>query len=221
MVSRRFKRASLSLSINAIVVLILAITILGLGLGFIKKQFGGMSDRFDTVNVEMQKELTDKIRTSGELLVFNVLSLDVTRGVENTFYTGISNTDPGTRCFTMLLSCIKSLTPIGNGMAGCDGQDSQNMLAGGAIPPSLQGTGNYPTTTLAPLWFKVFTDVNIPASDVGVYPINVQVGGVKPDTYLMEVVVFKYNQDCDGTIDPSPNPTWSEFQRKQFYIKLK
>jgi hypothetical protein len=177
-----------------------------------------MSDRFDEVNAQMQKELADTIKTSGERFVFNVLSLDVMRGVENTFYTGISNTDTGTRCFTVMLSCLKSLTPLGAGTAGCDGADGVNMLAGGAIPQSLQGTANYPTTALSPLWFKVFTETDIPAADVGVLSIYVQVGGgVRPSTYNMQAVVFKGSSDC-GTDNGG---IWSEYAKKEFYLRVK
>ena len=70
------RKAALQLSINAIVVLILAITILGLGLGFIKGQFGALEKQFAGVSSEIKSELINKIRNSGELLVFNQVELE-------------------------------------------------------------------------------------------------------------------------------------------------
>ncbi|MFH1510958.1 MAG: hypothetical protein ABIF10_04645 [Candidatus Woesearchaeota archaeon] len=209
--SRRFRKASLSLSINAIVVLILAITILGLGLGFIKKQFTDMSSKFQEVSVEMQKEMTDKIRQSGELLVFNVLDIQVNRGVEQTFYMGLSNTDQTTKCFTVMFKCIKALT-TGN---SCDSVAGDNVWIGGEVDPGITGDSS---PQVSNPWVKVFTLVNIDSGSVGVYPVNIQIGSATQDTYLMEVLEYKSDtEDCDNS------PTWSgvAFQRKQFYIKLK
>jgi hypothetical protein len=203
-----FNRASLSLSINAIVVLILAITILGLGLGFIKNQFGGMNERFEEVTTEMRKEMTDKIKSSGELLVFNVLAVDVSRGVEKTFFMGIQNTDTATRCYTVLFECIQPLTGV-----NCDpSQSGGNYIVGGENPASLPG---YPTVAVDPLWIQVFKQFDIGAQDVGVYPVKIQMGSPSPDTYMMEVVVFKQSSAC------AMGGTWDFFQKKQFYIKLK
>ncbi|MBW3002327.1 hypothetical protein KY338_04150, partial [Candidatus Woesearchaeota archaeon] len=86
------KKAALQLSINAIVILILAITILGLGLGFIKSQFGALTEQFGAVSAEIKSSLIEKIKESGELLVFNRAEIDAKIGKPEEFYIGIKNT---------------------------------------------------------------------------------------------------------------------------------
>jgi hypothetical protein len=206
----RSKRASLQLSINAIVVLILAITILGLGLGFIKSQFTSMTKQFDQVSDEIEKELTDKIRTSGELLVFNKQKIDATRGVEDVFYMGVSNPGSPTsaNCFNVLFRCIQTLSG-----ADCDPAGAVPNPAGvGGKAPS-----GYTITMISEEWFNVFDEVNIEGGDVGVYPVYLQIAGASSDTYLVEIDVFQADAACDAS------PTWSNtpWQKKQFYIELK
>ncbi|MBW3012000.1 hypothetical protein KY311_02360, partial [Candidatus Woesearchaeota archaeon] len=61
-----YKKASLSLSINAIVVLILAITMLGLGLAFMRGTFGKVTEQFGEISGEVQKDMIDRLKQSGE-----------------------------------------------------------------------------------------------------------------------------------------------------------
>ena len=206
------KRASLELSINAIVVLILAITILGLGLGFIRGQFGGMTKQFTGVSAEIDKELTDKIRTSGEILTFNKENIDAKTGVADTFYIGISNTAGTPRCFKVQVNCIKPLTEG----KFCDGL-ANGIPVGGNAP----GVGTPGTS-----WFKVFTDVTIGGQDIGVFPVTVQIPSATQDTYLMEVDVFQSTTDpaptdCTSALAAytagNPPPT---YQTKQFYVTV-
>ena len=215
---RRNKKGSLSLSINAIVVLILAITILGLGLGFIRNQFGAMNKRFDDVQREIQDELIDKIKTSGELLVFNIQDIQVKRGVEEKFYMGISNpSSTGTsRCFLVLFRCMQALGTTGG---VCDTALTNPIGVGG------DNTQSYDPSIITgwvnTLWFKAFPTVDIAGGDVGVYPITLQVAA-SPATYMVEVDVFM--ADADGpcaaaafTLDATALP----WQKKQFYVEVK
>ncbi|MFH1510365.1 MAG: hypothetical protein ABIF10_01635 [Candidatus Woesearchaeota archaeon] len=153
----------------------------------------------------------DKIRYSGELLIFNVLDLQVSRGVKQTFYMGLSNTDQNAKCFTVMFKCIKALTE-GN---SCDAVAGDNVWVGGERDTGITGET---ITEVANPWVKVFTLVNIDSGSVGEYPVIIQIGSATQDTYLMEVLEYKSDTgDCDNS------PTWSgvAFQRNQFYIKVK
>lgn len=193
------KKGSLQLSINAIVILILAITILGLGLGFIKKQFSSLGEQFEQVSSEIKSEILEKIRQSGDLLVFNKLEFNVQVGKPDQFYIGIKNTGQEQACFKLEMSCLQSLgtqetCPMG-GTTIVSGADAQEV------------------------WFNLFELVTIGPGQVGVYPITLQLPGtVKPDTYLMQFIIVKGDATCgtfetDANNEPKPYTT-----PKQFYI---
>ena len=63
------KKASLNLSVNAIVVLILAITMLGLGLGFMKNTFGGVTEQFEQVSGDLERQLIQELESLREQVV--------------------------------------------------------------------------------------------------------------------------------------------------------
>ncbi len=191
------KKGSLQLSINAIVILILAITILGLGLGFIKKQFGSLGEQFESVSSEIKAELVDKIRQSGDLLVFNKIEFEAQVGKPDKFYIGIKNTAPEPSDFRVAMTCIKAL---GITETVCD-----KTLVGG-----MDGTGTVP---MVDPWFQLFGEVNIAGGDVGVYPITLQLPGrVSPDTYLMTLTIYKYDA-IEG---------YKEYTKpKQYYIYVR
>lgn len=192
------KKGSLQLSINAIVILILAITILGLGLGFIKKQFSSLGEQFEQVSSEIKSEILEKIRQSGDLLVFNKLEFNVQVGKPDQFYVGIKNTGQEEACFWLKMSCLQSLGT------------RETCPMGSARPVS----GDAPE-----VWFNLFEFVTIGAGQVGVYPITLQLPGtVRPDTYLMQFVIVKGDAACgtfetDASGDDKPYTT-----PKQFYI---
>ncbi|MBD3361481.1 hypothetical protein GF358_01685 [Candidatus Woesearchaeota archaeon] len=205
------KKAALQLSINAIVILILAITILSLGIAFIRSQFGTLTERFTEVSAEIKSELINKIKDSGDLLVFNRVEIEAKLGKPEEFYIGIKNTAPNINdpnkpvCFIPAIKCISAL----NGDC-LDGRD--NVYVGGT-DMSL-GPGNPPEVK----WFSLFPEVNIQTGEVNVYPIELQIAQAQPDTYLMEFAVYKYQDgaSCDtgGIVDERP------YQSKQFFIKL-
>ncbi len=205
------KKAALQLSINAIVILILAITILSLGIVFIRSQFGALTERFAEVSAEIKSELINKIRDTGELLVFNRVEIEAKLGKPEEFYMGIKNTAPNVNepdkpvCFIPAVKCIRAL----NG----DCFDGMNNIYVGGTDISV-GPGTPPEVK----WFSLFPEVDIKTGEVGVYPVTLQIAQALPDTYLMELGVYKYQngEDCEigGILDDRP------YQSKQFFIKL-
>ena len=203
------KRGSLQLSINAIVILILAITILGLGLGFIKKQFSSLGEQFESVSAEIKGEIIEKIKTSGELLVFNKIEIDAQVGKPDTFYIGIKNTGSDTNCFLTYLECTRRL----GGVCDPDG------VLTGPLPVGGKGISTEQQPVAGTEWFKVFSEVDIEGGDVGVFPITMQIpGNVASDTYLLSLKIFKSDSgDCAGAQWPQ---TDTPYQGKQFYVKI-
>jgi hypothetical protein len=212
------KKAALELSINAIVVLILAITILGLGIGFIKNQFGSLNKRFTDVSAEIQSELVQKIRESGDLLVFNRAELTTTVGTKDTFYIGIKNSggvsdpnSPGSdsACFAVAIKCLRPLK-ASNQCTPYQPDRNTPVVVGGAVPnPPDAGQPEYQ-------WFQIFDQVDIKNNDVGVYPVYVQIAKATPDTYSMELDVYKGTGSCSSSPEFDPNP----YQSKQFFVVL-
>ncbi|MBI4145615.1 hypothetical protein HY493_05430 [Candidatus Woesearchaeota archaeon] len=205
------KKAALELSINAIVVLILAITILGLGIGFIRGQFGGLSEQFTQVRAEIKDQLITKIRESGDLLVFNRAELEVATGKKDTFYIGVKNTesnpDGDTVCYQIGVKCIRSLKSDNSCTPDIQGDAGNNIVVGGKV----DGQGADQVT-----WFQVFDTVDIKNLDVGVYPVTVQIAKGKPDTYAMEIIVAKDSQNGDC----SRGGVFTRYQSKQFFVVL-
>lgn len=205
------KKAALQLSINAIVILILAITILGLGLGFIKSQFGALTEQFGAVSAEIKSSLIEKIKESGELLVFNRAEIDAKIGKPEEFYVGIKNTasakeGSATICFRMGVRCVRALKPDNS----CPGGEAS--LVGG-----VDVDGNPPEYGT---WFSMFDQVDIRPGDVGVYPVKLQIAAASPDTYLMEFNVYKAESDTDCATATWPMEASDTYQTKQFFIKV-
>ena len=204
------RKAALELSINAIVVLILAITILGLGIGFIKTQFGGLQKQFSGVSKEIESQLLEKLRTSGELLSFNQEEVEAKIGKIEKFYIGIKNTqspapDNNAVCFGLQIKCLRSLTQTGT----CSEKEGvqQGDTVGGL---DLDGTKRAN-------WFTVFEQVDIKEGEVGVYPISLQIAKAKADTYLLELAVL---QDSQNHECKQATGVWNPFQDKQFFVVL-
>ncbi len=231
------KKAALELSINAIVVLILAITILGLGIAFIRGQFGALQEQFSSVSGEVKTELINKIKGSGELLVFNRAELDVQVGRKQSLFFGIKNNREKKVCTATTVRCLKALKPsnqkycVGDPVKKITPQLSNGGITGGA---------GCTTTAKCQKWFNVLTPIDIEQGEVGVFPMEVQISDAKPDTYLMkvEVLVSSANLDCselennkadleqpwnlDGVtkVPTSAKTTWDVLATKQFTINL-
>jgi len=205
------RKAALQLSINAIVVLILAITILGLGLGFIKSQFGALQKQFGEVSAEIRSELVEKIRESGELLVFNRAEIQAKLGKKDSFFFGIKNTASPIEgsesvCFRIAIRCLRSLKPEIQGM--CTPSIGNGELVGGM---------DWDETTGPAEWFTVFPEIDIGEGEVGVYPISIQIARAKPDTYLMRLEIFR---DLGATECPGSEWEATPAMKKQFFVTL-
>ncbi len=208
------RKAALELSINAIVVLILAITILGLGIGFIRGQFGALGKQFTEVSSEIKSQLNEKIKESGELLVFNRAEIETGIGKKDTFFIGVKNTasnpnsdqDPtqNSVCYRLAVTCLRPLKPD----SFCPGS-TNNVVVGGKTV-----TGETPTTENT--WFQIFSEIDIKNNDVGVLPVTIQIAKANPDTYAMELQVSKdvYNNNCALAGEFTP------YQSKQFFVVL-
>ena len=208
------KKGALELSINAIVVLILAITILGLGIAFIKGQFGSLTKQFSKVSQELETQLKDKIRESGQLLVFEVDTVRAKVGTTDSFAIGIKNTVPPAEgssgvCFAVMIQCL----------SGLKDPDKCGLMGSGVV---VGGQSTAPEGRPLPAdadqqWFEIFKRITISQGDVFVGPVKVQVPSVQPDTYLMKVTVFRDagNNDCGN-----PSGSWQFFQDKQFFVEL-
>ena len=204
------KKAALELSINAIVVLILAITILGLGIGFIRGQFGGLSEQFTQVRSEIKDQLIDKIKESGELLVFNRAELQASIGKSEVFYIGIKNNGQNANgegvCYRLGIRCIRALKSSNS----CDGYGQNNIVVGGKVEGITPTNGD---TT----WFQMFDEIDINNNEVGVFPITVQIARGTPDTYAMEMTVEKAD---DNSGCGQGSGIFSTYQSKQFFVVL-
>ena len=205
-------RGSLQLSINAIVILILAITILGLGLGFIKKQFGSLGEQFTSVSEEIKGEIVEKIRQSGDLLVFNKQEINVQKGKPEKFFMGIKNTGSDVTCFLTNIECIQSLVA---------GPCEEGQASGVRLPVGGRDLITYDRIDGG--WFTLFDQIDIEPGSVGVIPVTLQIpGDVSPDTYLVQLSVYEGDLDCGNvgqfggtTVPPEPHAT------RQFFINVR
>jgi hypothetical protein len=206
------KKAALELSINAIVVLILAITILGLGIGFIRNQFGGLTKQFTAVNAEIQDQLINKIKESGDLLVFDRAELQAGVGKKDVFYIGVKNTasnadqTKNSVCYHVGIRCIRALKSDNH----CITDTGQDLVPVGGIVEGVAADTNY-------AWFQMFDQVDIKNNDIGVYPITVQIAKAKPDTYAMEILVEKDDSNADCS---TGGGVFKPYQSKQFFVVL-
>lgn len=184
------KKAALELSITAIVVLIIAITVLGLGIGFIKKLFGAGTEQISGELSKIKEQIKEQVRTGGELLVFSVPE-EVQVGKPKNTFVGVRNTADNPNadrvCFRVEVKCIKPFTPG----AYCDPRNNRNNIAVGGYDmvnnEYVAGNNN---------WFKsILGEFNLRDFEGDVYDAVMLVRGVKPDSYAMEINVYKATND--------------------------
>jgi len=170
---------------------------------FVKTQFGQPV----VLPGGIRGEIVEKIRQSGDLLVFSKNTIDAEIGRPINFYVGIRNNENEKKCFRTYIECLKALK------GECDHTQPNVSIAVGGI----DNLGN--TYTLDNKWFELFDEMNVEGGDVGVYPVNLQIPGkVSPDTYLMSYEVYKSESGTCGS-----NAVWSNtpYQEKQFYITVR
>jgi hypothetical protein len=220
----RGKKGALELSINAIVVLILAITILGLGIAFIRGQFGALQEQFTGVSAEVKSELTNKLKSSGELVALPQNEIDVTAGKVKTVDFGVQNAKPYTVCILTSVRCLDAQTPDENAPDQCAPGVPKGAIVGGQGFQSGQSKK----------WVSIREAHKVEAGAVDVLPMNIQVSGAKKDTYFMELIVAeKLAQDptapeeaadcstASAAIDPTTGqlaPEWGKIDTKQFLL---
>jgi len=193
------KKGSLQLSINAIVILIMAITILGIGLGFIRSQWTKLQDDMDDVSKEIKNQIIDQIRESGKILSFNNVDIQIQKGKEDKFYFGVKNTYGQERKFGFVIECVQKQKD--SSTTDCDETVYGGMGLGGES------------------WFpSFFPTANIPAGEVKVMPITMQIPNADPDTYEMEFRVYA-GDDTGG--DPDPDDETTIVAQETFYITVK
>lgn len=189
------KKAALELSITAIVVLIIAITVLGLGIGFIKKQFGAGTELVQEQLTSIKANLRQEIKTGGELLVFSVPEevnigkpVGIIIGVKNT----AANPDGDRVCYRVEVKCRQPFTPDGQ----CS-EDGNDVAVGGY---DFDNQGYVASDFSRRNWFRsILSQFELKNYEGEVYDAVMQVRGIKPDQYEMEVNVYKNINDkaCD------------------------
>ena len=182
------KKAALELSITAIVVLIIAITMLGLGIGFIKKQFGAGTELVGKELSNIKEQLKEQVRTGGDLLIFPPPE-EVSIGKPVNTFIGVRNTaanpegEIGQVCFRVEVKCKKPFTPE----SFCDPGTSENDIAIGGYDmingDYVKGDRN---------WFKsILGEFDLKNYDADVFDAVLLVRAIKPDSYRMEINVYK------------------------------
>lgn len=187
------RKAALELSITAIVVLIIAITVLSLGIGFIKKQFGAGTELVTKQLSDIKEQMKEQVRTGGELLVFSVpeavsiaKSQNVVIGVRN---AGGAKEGKDRVCFRVEVKCIKPFTPDST----CDPKNQRNNVA----------VGGYDAESGDPVkgdrsWFRsILGEFDLKNYEGDVFDAVMLVRGIKPDSYSMEINVYKDPDDND------------------------
>jgi len=184
------KKAALELSITAIVVLIIAITILGLGIGFIKKQFGAGTELVGKELSGIKEQIKESVRTGGELLVFSVPE-QVSIGKPKGTFIGVRNTasnpDGDRVCFRVEIRCIQPFTPRQQCSSDIDGP----VAVGG-----LDTENAWEPVSSRQNWFKsILSQFDLKNFEGDVFDTVLLVRGVRPDSYQMEVNVYKDPED--------------------------
>ncbi len=207
------KKAALELSITAIVVLIIAITILGLGIGFIKKQFTAGTELVGKELSNIKEQIKEQVRTGGELLVFSVPDQASIGKPVNTFI-GVRNTAANTEgenvCFRVSVTCKKPFTPG----ASCV-PDVQGPVVVGGYDPDNQ----WEPVTGKNNWFKsILGEFDLKNYEGDVYDAVMLVKGIKPDSYQMEVTIYKEPQDRDCSLQQFGEKKDAVYASKSFIL---
>lgn len=191
------KKAALELSITAIVVLIIAITVLGLGIGFIKKQFGAGTQLVEKELSNIKEQLKEQVRTGGELLVFSVPE-QASIGKPQAVIVGVRNTaanPEGDRvCFRVEVKCIKPFSPDAQCVSDVAGPVAVGGYASDEGWTAVKGNHN---------WFKsILGEFDLKNYEGDVYDAVMLVRSIKPDSYQMEINVYKAIDDKDCSAGP-------------------
>lgn len=191
---KRDKHGALELSITAIVVLIIAVTVLGLAIGFIKKQFGAGTELFTQEYSNIRAQMEEEMKSSGDLISFSFAGeADIGKPVES--YLGIRNNEQNPNgdsvCFRVQMKCIRPFNPDNFCFNG-----QNDVVVGGYDMDTdqyVRGEQN---------WFRTLLgETDVRNFEAAVFPMEWLVRGAKPDSYSMELNVFKSptNDNCADT----------------------
>jgi len=208
------KKAALELSITAIVVLIIAITVLGLGIGFIKKQFGEGGRLVEEQLTSIKQQLRDQMRTGGELLVFSVPD-KVNIGKTGNVVIGVRNTaagEEGKICFRIEVKCIQPFTPNTQCVS-----DVQGPVAVGGYDPE----NGWDTVKSNHNWFKnLLSQFDLKNYEGDVLDATMLVRGIKPDSYQMEINVYKEPGDRTCSMQQFGDAAEALYTSKSFILNV-
>ncbi|RJQ19787.1 hypothetical protein C4580_05070 [Candidatus Woesearchaeota archaeon] len=209
----RNKKAALELSITAIVVLIIAITVLGLGIGFIKKQFGAGTELVSKELSNIKEQIRDQVRTGGDLLVFPPPE-QVSIGRPEGTFVGVRNTaanpDGDRVCFRVEVRCLQPFTPGGECVRGQPGP----VAVGGY---DFERQGYVSQVNSEANWFtSLLAQFDLKNYEGDVYDAVMQVRNVRPDTYSMEINIYK----AKGDQACSAAPEFESYASKTFVLKV-
>lgn len=199
------KKGALELSITAIVVLIIAITLLGLAIFFIRNLFSEGTELFTGELAKIKGQLAKSMEESGETVIIDKGErLDVKRGERFTLNIGVRNTEDE-RCFRTAFYCVSPFSP---------GKTCIENLEDPVLVGGLNDAGDGPVSGAR--WFpSVLGQFPVPTNDIVVNPVTLQITSkTPPDTYSMELRVYKANSD-----DCSAATEWSK-ETKRFFITL-
>ena len=209
------RKAALELSITAIVVLIIAITVLGLGIGFIKKQFGAGTELVTKELSGIKEQMKEQVRTGGELLVFSVPE-QVSIGKPQSVVIGVRNTAANPEgeqvCFRVEVKCRKPFTPG----AQCV-QDVMGPVAVGGYDPD----NAWAPVTGRNNWFKsILGEFDLKNYEGDVYDAVMLVKGIKPDSYQMEITIYKEPGDRDCSMQQFGDKKEAVYASKSFILNV-
>jgi len=89
------RKASLNLSIEAIVIVVIAFVVLGLGLGFVRNQFGSITDTTTQIQEQIKQQVLDDLRTGDKKLAFPASEITLNKKESKVNAIGIKNVKQG------------------------------------------------------------------------------------------------------------------------------
>jgi|GEM_PF-1162320 len=246
MVQRRgaSRRGALELSVTGVVVLIIAIVVLGSVIYFIRTFFGSTGDIIGSQLQQVKDKLREDLQSGSEAIVFDFgRELKIKKGSPMTIYLGLRNdytaagvdgSDPDTSvCYVVQWVCLRSFS----GGKGCpltmEGStqkpapdDVKSLIVGGA-GSTQAGAGDDPSPTgdqliasARPWVSKGLTLWDIPNRGSDVNPVTFQVTDADPDTYQMELRVFRRTTGGCADYTASESSEIEAMQPKRFLIEL-
>jgi hypothetical protein len=157
--------------------------------------------------------LKEQVRTGGELLVFSVPE-QVAIGKPQSVMIGVRNTAQSKTsdrvCFMVEIKCIKPFTPE----SFCAGNENDVTVGGYDFD---QG----PVSTTTHNWFKsILGEFDLKNFEGDVYDASMLVRGIKPDSYSMEINVYKDAEDRDCASAQFTDKAASLYASKTFILNV-